>query len=202
MAKVQKKALISVSDKTGLLDFSRVIAQQFEILSTAGTFQLLSNEGISVQKIEDYTGIPELLGGKVKTLHPKIFAGILCVEESDLIPAIRLVVVNLYPVGKKEIDILDENVDEISEVQNAGDGLVNLVENPHPFFLAPKTFTVPLSLAPDLGFSQLPGDGWGQTLEISFDDIVMGARFHRGHCEILTRSPGNKDEGDVEAGLL
>jgi len=105
MAKVQKKALISVSDKTGLLDFSRVIAQQFEILSTAGTFQLLSNEGISVQKIEDYTGIPELLGGKVKTLHPKIFAGILCVEESDLIPAIRLVVVNLYPVGKKEIDI-------------------------------------------------------------------------------------------------
>jgi len=100
-----KKAIISVSDKTGLLDFSRILAQQFEILSTAGTFQLLNSEGIPVQKIEDYTGVPELLGGKVKTLHPKIFAGILCVEEADLIPAIRLVVVNLYPVGKGEIDI-------------------------------------------------------------------------------------------------
>ncbi|EKE08753.1 MAG: hypothetical protein ACD_17C00010G0002 [uncultured bacterium] len=100
-----KKAIISVFDKTGLLDFSRMLARQFEILSTAGTFQLLSREGISVQKIEDYTGVPELLGGKVKTLHPKIFAGILCIEEADLIPPIRLVVVNLYPIGKGEMDI-------------------------------------------------------------------------------------------------
>ncbi len=100
-----KKAIISVCDKTGLLDFSRTLAQQFEILSTAGTFQLLEAQGIPAQKIEEYTGVPELLGGKVKTLHPKIFAGILCVEEADLIPAIRLVVVNLYPVGKGEIDI-------------------------------------------------------------------------------------------------
>jgi phosphoribosylaminoimidazolecarboxamide formyltransferase/IMP cyclohydrolase len=100
-----KKAIISVCNKIGLLDFSRTLAQQFEILSTAGTFQLLSSEGIPAQKIEEYAGVPELLGGQVKTLHPKIFAGILCTEEADLIPAIRLVVVNLYPVGKGEIDI-------------------------------------------------------------------------------------------------
>lgn len=100
-----KKAIISVCDKTGLLNFSRTLAQHFEILSTAGTFQLLEAQGIPAQKIEEYTGIPELLGGKVKTLHPKIFAGILCAEEVDLIPAIRIVVVNLYPVGKGEIDI-------------------------------------------------------------------------------------------------
>ena len=100
-----KKAIISVCDKTGLLNFSRTLAQHFEILSTAGTFQLLEAQGIPAQKIEEYTGVPELLGGKVKTLHPKIFAGILCAEEVDLIPAIRLVVVNLYPVGKGEIDI-------------------------------------------------------------------------------------------------
>lgn len=100
-----KKALISVSDKTGLADFSRILAWQFEILSTAGTYEFLNNEGIFVQKIEDYTGVPELLGGKVKTLHPKIFAGILCAEDSEFIPAIRLVVVNPYPIGKGEIDI-------------------------------------------------------------------------------------------------
>jgi phosphoribosylaminoimidazolecarboxamide formyltransferase/IMP cyclohydrolase len=71
-----KKAIISISDKTGILNFASTLALQFEIVSTAGTFQLLCNAGIPVQKIEDYTGVPELLGGKVKTLHPKIFAGI------------------------------------------------------------------------------------------------------------------------------
>ncbi len=100
-----KKAIISVSDKSGLLDFVRILALQFEILSTAGTFQFLKSEGIPAQKIEDYTGIPELLGGKVKTLHPKIFAGILSTEDSVQIPAIRLVVANLYSMELGEIDI-------------------------------------------------------------------------------------------------
>jgi len=100
-----KKAIISVSDKTGLIEFSRQLVQKYEILSTGGTFEFLNGEGISAQKIEDYTGVPELLGGKVKTLHPKIFAGILCFEEEECIPAVRLVVVNLYPLAKGEIDI-------------------------------------------------------------------------------------------------
>jgi phosphoribosylaminoimidazolecarboxamide formyltransferase/IMP cyclohydrolase len=100
-----KKAIISVSDKTGLLDFANKISPQFEILSTAGTFQLLKDANIPAQKIEDYTAVPELLGGKVKTLHPKIFAGILCSEGTQEIPSIRLVVVNLYAMEKGEVDI-------------------------------------------------------------------------------------------------
>jgi phosphoribosylaminoimidazolecarboxamide formyltransferase / IMP cyclohydrolase len=100
-----KKAIISVSDKTGVLDFTNKILPQFEILSTSGTFALLQDAKVPVQKVEDYTGIPELLGGKVKTLHPKIFAGILCADGTEEIPPIRLVVVNLYSIAKGEVDI-------------------------------------------------------------------------------------------------
>ena len=100
-----EKAIISVSDKTNIVTLAKEVAPYYELLSTAGTYQLLKSEGIAVQKIEEYTGVPELLGGKVKTLHPKIFAGILCSKETEEIPAIRLVVANLYPLGKGEIDI-------------------------------------------------------------------------------------------------
>ena len=100
-----KKALISVSDKSGLVDFAKPLVNQFEFLSTSGSFQILNAAGIPAQKIEDYTGVPILLGGKVKTLHPKIFAGILGSGDDAAIPAIRLVVANLYPVETGEIDI-------------------------------------------------------------------------------------------------
>ncbi len=96
-----KKAIFSVSDKSDLLNFARVLAGRFEILSTSGTYRLLKEGGVPVQKIEDFTGVPELLGGKVKTLHPKIFAGILGNDPDS----VGLVAVNLYPVGKGEIDI-------------------------------------------------------------------------------------------------
>ncbi len=102
-----KRALISVSDKSGVVDFARpLVSAGVEILSTGGTAQLLAQNGIAVTEVSDYTGFPEMLDGRVKTLHPRIHGGVL--GRRDLpahvdtmrahdIPPIDLVVVNLYP---------------------------------------------------------------------------------------------------------
>ena len=101
------RALLSVSDKTGIVEFSRGLASLgIDILSTGGTAALLSTEGIKVTQVQDFTGAPEMLGGRVKTLHPRIHGGILArrklgADQTDmklngLLP-IDLVAVNLYP---------------------------------------------------------------------------------------------------------
>ena len=107
--KIMKKvALLSVSDKTGLIELAQRLVQdfQFELISSGGTAQSLIAAGLPVTKVSDYTGSPEILGGRVKTLHPKIHGGILARLDfpSDLadlanqgIDPIALVVVNLYP---------------------------------------------------------------------------------------------------------
>ncbi|MCC6870237.1 MAG: bifunctional phosphoribosylaminoimidazolecarboxamide formyltransferase/IMP cyclohydrolase [Burkholderiales bacterium] len=102
-----RRALLSVSDKTGLVDFARALAARgVALLSTGGTAQALTAAGIAVTEIGSYTGFPEILDGRVKTLHPKVHAGILARRDSaehvaaltsHAIPAIDLVVVNLYP---------------------------------------------------------------------------------------------------------
>lgn len=73
-----KRALLSVSDKTGLVPFAKgLIERGFELISTGGTHRELSDAGVAVTSVEDVTGFPEMLDGRVKTLHPKIHAGIL-----------------------------------------------------------------------------------------------------------------------------
>ena len=102
---VIRRALLSVSDKTGLLDFARALVDfNVEILSTGGTARLLSANGIPVVEVSDYTGFPEMMAGRVKTLHPRIHGGLLgrrgvddAVMAGHDIPAIDLLVVNLYP---------------------------------------------------------------------------------------------------------
>jgi len=124
---VIKQALISVSDKTGIVDFSRQLAGfGIRILSTGGTARTLRENGIEVLDVSDYTGFPEMLDGRVKTLHPKIHGGLL--GRRDLpghmakmaehgIEPIDMVVVNLYPfeatVAKPDCDFADaiENID-------------------------------------------------------------------------------------------
>jgi phosphoribosylaminoimidazolecarboxamide formyltransferase / IMP cyclohydrolase len=102
-----KQALLSVSDKTGLVDFATGLARcGVRLLSTGGTARALAAAGLSVTEIGDYTGFPEMLDGRVKTLHPRVHAGILArrdlpahaaaIQKHD-IPPIDLVVVNLYP---------------------------------------------------------------------------------------------------------
>ena len=100
-----RRALISVSDKSGIVEFARALAEQgVELLSTGGTCRLLREEGLSVIEVSDHTGFPEMMDGRVKTLHPKIHGGILGRRGTDDaimaehgIPPIDLVVVNLYP---------------------------------------------------------------------------------------------------------
>ncbi|GAA6617205.1 bifunctional phosphoribosylaminoimidazolecarboxamide formyltransferase/IMP cyclohydrolase [Scytonema sp. NUACC26] len=101
-------ALLSVSNKTGLIDLARSLVEEFdfEIISSGGTAKALKDAGIPVTKVADYTGSPEILGGRVKTLHPRIHGGILARRdvpedltdlENNQIRPIDLVVVNLYP---------------------------------------------------------------------------------------------------------
>ena len=102
---VVRRALISVSDKTGIVSFAKSLHNAgIEILSTGGTYKLLKAEQIPAIEIADYTGFPEMMDGRVKTLHPKVHGGILArrdidqaVMEEHKIPPIDLVVVNLYP---------------------------------------------------------------------------------------------------------
>lgn len=102
-----KRALISVSDKTGIVELAKELSElKIEILSTGGTAKKLKDAGIPVVQVSDYTGSPEILDGRVKTLHPKIHGGILAIRdnkkhmnqlEEQGIQPIDLVVVNLYP---------------------------------------------------------------------------------------------------------
>jgi phosphoribosylaminoimidazolecarboxamide formyltransferase/IMP cyclohydrolase len=121
-----KQALISVSDKTGVLDFARALsAMGVNILSTGGTAKLLADNGVAVTEVADYTGFPEMLDGRVKTLHPKVHGGILARRDfpehmaklhEHGIPTIDMVVVNLYPFQAtvaKDNCTLDEAIENI-----------------------------------------------------------------------------------------
>ncbi len=109
MPKIQR-VLISVTDKTGLADFARRLARfRVEILSTGGTAQLLRDAGLEVRDVSEVTGFPEMLDGRVKTIHPKIAGGILAMRDNPAhqralaahgIPPIDMVVVNLYAFEK------------------------------------------------------------------------------------------------------
>ncbi|MDX2481011.1 MAG: bifunctional phosphoribosylaminoimidazolecarboxamide formyltransferase/IMP cyclohydrolase, partial [Desulfuromusa sp.] len=104
MSSTKKYALISVSDKTGLVDFARQLLDLgFSLLSTGGTRKLLDRAGLAVTGVSEFTGFSEIMDGRVKTLHPRVHGGILgraqdeaVMQEQD-IPPIDLVIVNLYP---------------------------------------------------------------------------------------------------------
>lgn len=118
-------ALLSVSDKTGIVEFARGIAEAgYQLLSTGGTYKLLADNDVTVTEVADYTGFPEMMAGRVKTLHPKIHGGILARRGTDdavmnehQIAKIDLVVVNLYPfaqtIAKPDVTMVDaiENID-------------------------------------------------------------------------------------------
>lgn len=121
-----KRALISVSNKEGVVDFSRGLADLgYEIISTGGTYQTIKDAGIPVRKVADITGFPEILDGRVKTLHPKIHGGILARRtqehlaelQANQITPIDIVAVNLYPfretVARPGVTLEDavENID-------------------------------------------------------------------------------------------
>lgn len=125
MNKKVTRALVSVSDKTGIVEFCRSLSQLgIELLSTGGTAKILAENNIPATEVSDYTGFPEMMDGRVKTLHPKVHGGILArrgiddaVMEASGIQAIDMVVVNLYPfeqtIAKPDCDFETaiENID-------------------------------------------------------------------------------------------
>ncbi len=153
------RALISVSDKTGVLEFAQALhAEGVDILSTGGTAKLLADNGVPVTEVSSYTGFPEMMDGRVKTLHPKVHGGILgrrgtddAVMSEHGIDPIDMVVVNLYPFQqtvsdpKCDLPTAIENIDiggptmvrsaaknhkDVAIVVNAGDytGLINEIK--------------------------------------------------------------------------
>src|SRR6266403_1711514 len=109
MARIQR-ALISVFDKTGLIPFAQtLVAAKVELVSTGGTARVLREAGVPLVELSEYTGFPEMLDGRVKTLHPKVHGGLLFIRGNadheaqaakQGIQTIDLVVVNLYPFEK------------------------------------------------------------------------------------------------------
>ena len=129
-----RRALISVSDKSGIVEFAGGLAKQgVEILSTGGTFRLLKENGIAAVEVSDYTGFPEMMDGRVKTLHPKVHGGILGRRGTDDgvmaehgIKPIDMVVVNLYPF---KATVADPNCDLPTAIENIDIGGPTMVRS-------------------------------------------------------------------------
>jgi len=138
-----RRAIISVSDKLGLAGFARgLVDAGVEIYSTGGTRRHLESEGIAVRDVADYTGFPEMMDGRVKTLHPKVFGGILCRHDNPTdmaslaehgIVTFELVVVNLYPF---EATVARPGVtkdEAIEQIDIGGPSLVRAAAKNHKF---------------------------------------------------------------------
>ena len=121
-----KRALLSVSNKDGIVEFAKSLeSYDIEILSTGGTAKLLKENGVKVKDVSEHTGFPEIMDGRVKTLHPKIHGGLLARRDNDThvqamqsndIGGIDLLVVNLYPFvetinSNADFDTCIENID-------------------------------------------------------------------------------------------
>jgi phosphoribosylaminoimidazolecarboxamide formyltransferase / IMP cyclohydrolase len=134
-----RSALISVSDKFGLVPFARALAERgVRVLSSGGTARALAGEGIAVETVEDYTGSPEVMDGRVKTLHPRVHGGILSRGEHDRrdlerlgAREIDLVVVNLYPFGRVAADAASSPEEVIENIDIGGPSLVRSAAKNH-----------------------------------------------------------------------
>lgn len=138
-----KRALVSVSDKTGVVDLGKGLSSKgVEILSTGGTARALTDAGVAVTPVDAYTGHPEIMDGRVKTLHPRIHGAILAIRDNEQhvrqmkehgIEPIELVVVNLYPFQKT---VARENVrleDAIENIDIGGPTMVRSAAKNHQY---------------------------------------------------------------------
>ena len=127
-----RRALLSVSDKTGLLEFAKALAAHgVELLSTGGTAKALREAGLAVKDVSDHTGFPEMMDGRVKTLHPKVHGGLLgragiddAVMAEHGIEAIDLLVLNLYPFAKVSMDPSSTFEDVIENIDIGGPAML------------------------------------------------------------------------------
>jgi len=178
-------ALLSVSNKTGIVDFSRSLVDYgYTIISSGGTHSVIAAEGIPVTKVSEYTGSPEILNGRVKTLHPKIHGGILAqrgnpVHDIDRnandIGLIDIVAVNLYPfketVAKSDVTLEDaiENIDigGPSMVRSAAKNYkdVAVMTNPQQYGIYMDSIKGNISIKPDTLRKQFMIEAFKHTAE-------------------------------------
>src|SRR5215212_659600 len=138
-----ERALLSVSDKTGIVELAKaLLSHGVEILSTGGTAQLLKLNGVVATEVGAYTGFPEMMEGRVKTLHPKIHGGILARRDRDDhvramkehgIPPIDMVVVNLYPFAQTVAKPGCRMEDAIENIDIGGPAMVRAAAKNHGF---------------------------------------------------------------------
>ena len=178
-------ALLSVSNKVGIVDFARSLVDYgYTLISSGGTHSVIAAEGIPVTKVSDYTGSPEILNGRVKTLHPKIHGGILAqrgnpVHDMDRnaneIGLIDIVAVNLYPfvetVAKPDVTLADaiENIDigGPSMVRSAAKNYrdVAVMTNPHQYGIYMDSIKGNISIKPETLRKQFMLEAFKHTAE-------------------------------------
>ena len=178
-------ALLSVSDKTGIVDFAEgLVRAGYEIISSGGTHAVLQAEGIPVMRVSDYTGSPEVLDGRVKTLHPKIHGGILAQRGNpshdidrkvNRIEFIDIVAVNLYPfaetVAKPDVTLAEaiENIDigGPSMVRSAAKNFkdVAVLTNSHQYGIYLDSIKGNISIKPETLREQFMKEAFKHTAE-------------------------------------
>ena len=178
-------ALLSVSDKTGIVDFADgLVRAGYTIISSGGTHAVLQAAGIAPMKVSEYTGSPEILNGRVKTLHPKIHGGILAqrgnpvhdIDRQNLgIGLIDIVAVNLYPfketVAKPDVTLADaiENIDigGPSMVRSAAKNYkdVAVLTNPHQYGIYLDSIKGNISIKPETLRTQFMKEAFKHTAE-------------------------------------
>ncbi|HHG3507267.1 bifunctional phosphoribosylaminoimidazolecarboxamide formyltransferase/IMP cyclohydrolase [Vibrio parahaemolyticus] len=204
-----RRALISVSDKTGIVEFAQALAERgVDILSTGGTARLLAEQGIAVTEVSDYTGFPEMMDGRVKTLHPKVHGGVLGrrgqdddVMEKHGINPIDMVVVNLYPFAETVAKEGCTLADAVENIDIGGPTMVRSAAKNH------KDVTIVVNASDyDRVIAEMDANDKSLTLETRFD-LAIAAFEHTAAYDgmianyfgTMVPSYGENKEGDQES---
>ncbi|MGL1080370.1 bifunctional phosphoribosylaminoimidazolecarboxamide formyltransferase/IMP cyclohydrolase [Vibrio parahaemolyticus] len=204
-----RRALISVSDKTGIVEFAQALAERgVDILSTGGTARLLAEQDIAVTEVSDYTGFPEMMDGRVKTLHPKVHGGVLGrrgqdddVMEKHGINPIDMVVVNLYPFAETVAKEGCTLADAVENIDIGGPTMVRSAAKNH------KDVTIVVNASDyDRVIAEMDANDKSLTLETRFD-LAIAAFEHTAAYDgmianyfgTMVPSYGENKEGDEES---
>ncbi|MGL1296978.1 bifunctional phosphoribosylaminoimidazolecarboxamide formyltransferase/IMP cyclohydrolase [Vibrio parahaemolyticus] len=204
-----RRALISVSDKTGIVEFAQALAERgVDILSTGGTARLLAEQGIAVTEVSDYTGFPEMMDGRVKTLHPKVHGGVLARrgQDDDVmakhgINPIDMVVVNLYPFAETVAKEGCTLADAVENIDIGGPTMVRSAAKNH------KDVTIVVNASDyDRVIAEMDANDKSLTLETRFD-LAIAAFEHTASYDgmianyfgTMVPSYGENKEGDEES---
>ncbi|HGY9574100.1 TPA: bifunctional phosphoribosylaminoimidazolecarboxamide formyltransferase/IMP cyclohydrolase [Vibrio fluvialis] len=201
-----RRALISVSDKTGIVEFAKALSERgVDILSTGGTARLLAEQGIAVTEVSDYTGFPEMMDGRVKTLHPKVHGGILGrrgqddeVMNTHTINPIDMVVVNLYPFAQTVANPNCTLADAVENIDIGGPTMVRSAAKNH------KDVTIIVNASDyDRVIAEMDANEKSLTLDTRFD-LAIAAFEHTAAYDgmianyfgTMVPSYGENKEGD------